>query len=241
MSSSSLLPSAPMANASSSSSMVDRAFSTALEKSVTTRQTAGKRQKSVTISEARTVHEIQSVEDYSEEERYQTWFTRNEFRDIKASYRELILRMSNREYIEDTDQCSTRGLEGRSRANSRNRQNIIMTSILAVLNEQDMQRSEGRNDPETLAIAYRHHSYHPLQAASMMGRRDETAIAEYTGRTSPSKHDEMPGSTAAHRHHHQGTQPNHRLFVGGPPAVVRRPAKPAARAGPVHQRRAAAA
>jgi hypothetical protein len=211
-----------------------------------------------------TIHEVASLDDYTDEERHQTWFTRTEFAEIKTSYRDLIHRMSQRECIQDTDECSIRGLEGRSHAGSKNRQNIIVSSIFAVLHEQDLQKREGRNDPDTLAIAYRTHSYHSLQAACIMGRRDEAAIAEYTGRSSPCQQQHLrhqsicmhgPG-TSPHFHpsHHQlmmrpgvGNHLNIRLqgesrrAVVGAPASVRRPTQLSTRRGPVVNRRAAAA
>mmetsp|Transcript_16121 Transcript_16121/g.29938 ORF Transcript_16121/g.29938 Transcript_16121/m.29938 type:complete len:239 (-) Transcript_16121:94-810(-) len=154
-------------------------FSAALEESLKVRQ-AGKSKKRVSLSDSPTVvHEVKSLQDYSEEEIEQTWFTRKEFDDIKTSYRDLLRRMRNKEYIKDTDDCSTRGLEGRSRAGARNRQSIIMESILSVLNEQMEQEMEGRNDPEAIAIAYRQYGYHSLQAAQNMARRDQDAIAQY--------------------------------------------------------------
>jgi hypothetical protein len=207
-----------------------------------------------------TIHEVASLDDYTDEERHQTWFTRTEFAEIKTSYRDLIHRMSQRECIQDTDNCSIRGLEGRSHAGSKNRQNIIVASIVAVLNEQDLQKSEGRNDPDTLAIAYRVHSYHSLQAACIMGRRDEAAIAEYTGHrisceqqhlrhhsickhgsgTRPHFHQLMTRPGVGH-HLNVGLQGESRRTVVGAPASVRRPTQVSTRRRPVVNRRAAAA
>lgn len=157
-------------------------FSTALEGSIKARQQKSK--KSVSFSHLDDLtHHVEHAADLTDEERSRTWFSRKEFSEIKASYREILKRMSHREHIpDDSDQCSTRGLEGRSRHGSKNRLSIIMSSILAVLNEQDIQRQQGRVDAETIAILYRHQSYHSLQAAVMMARRDEAAIAEYVGR-----------------------------------------------------------
>jgi hypothetical protein len=240
----------------------DRSFSVALEESLKARHQR-RLKKSVTLWEIppATVHEIKSLDDYTDEERRLTWFTRREFRDIKASYRELIHRMSQREYIQDTDDCSIRGLEGRSRAGSKNRQDIIVASILSVLNEQSLQKSEGRNDPETLAIAYRAHSYHSLQAASLMGRRDEVAIAEYTGRSNPQQQlqqlnygmPEQGFRLHSHPRHSQplmrpgagnplniGLQGDSRWVAAGGSAIVRRPTEVARSRSVVHRRAAAA-
>jgi hypothetical protein len=141
--------------------------------------------KNVSISDRPAiVHEIKSLDTYNEEERKGTWFTRKEFSDIKMSYKDIIRRMRNREYLQDTEELSTRGLEGRSSAGARSRQLVVSAGILAVLNEQQLQKKEGRNDPEILAIIYRQHSYHSLQAAALMGRRDEAVISDYTGRSS---------------------------------------------------------
>jgi hypothetical protein len=236
---------------------IDLNFSDALEQSIKSRRHR-RLKKSVILWDIppTTVHEIKSLDDYTDEERCQTWFTREEFADIKASYRELIHRMSQRENIQDTDDCSIRGLEGRSRAGSKNRQEIIVASILAVLKEQTLQKSEGRNDPETLAIAYRTHSYHSLQAASIMGRRDEAAIVEYTGRSShyQRQHLQHYGGSSPQSHLHRpqlrpgagnrlniGLQGDSRRVGVGGPAIARRPTEIATRPRHVVHRRAAAA
>jgi hypothetical protein len=140
---------------------------------------SAKSAKSVSISDSSPViHVVKSLEDYSEEELEETWFTRTEFDEIKTSYKDLIFRMRNKEFLKDTDDCCTRGLEGRSKAGARHRREIILNSLVAVLTEQQRQREERRSDPEAIASVYRQHSYHSLQAAANMGRRDQYSIAE---------------------------------------------------------------
>jgi hypothetical protein len=159
-------------------------FSTALEGSIKENHYPPKSNKNVAFSDLKhSIHHVEHASNYTEEERQKVWFTRKEFAEIKASYRQILKRMSNRELIPE-ETSSTRGLEGRSKHGSKNRLSIIMTSILVVLNEQDVQRKQGRIDAETIAILYRHQSYHSLQAAVMMARRDEASVAEYTGRRS---------------------------------------------------------
>jgi hypothetical protein len=123
------------------------------------------------------VHPIESLDDYTEEEHTQTWFSRREYDDIKASYSYLIHRMRNKEQIAETEITSTRGLEGRSRAGAKARREVQTKSMVSVLAEQQRQRVEGRTDPEALAIVYRQFAYHSLQAAVNMGRRDAHAVA----------------------------------------------------------------
>jgi hypothetical protein len=196
-----------------SSIITAKSFSNALEQSIKVRTTKGKKRVSFSNAPAGIV-EVKSLEDFSKEELEQTWFTRQEFDDIKESYRSVLRRMQNKEHIQDTEECSTRGLEGRSRMGARNRQTIMMESILAVLNEQMEQQNEGRNDSEAIAIAYRQYGYHSLQAAVMMGRRDQEAVMaqnELPGRVS-----EAGGSPHGHLNTRHYMTPR---SVGGPNLV----------------------
>jgi hypothetical protein len=140
-----------------------------------------KSKKSVYFSpeESRVVLEIESLDDISREERLQVWFSRQEFADIKLSYREIILMMRKKELLVDTDELCTRGLECQSKAGSRRRRDTQLNGLRAVLGEQERQRGSSLCEPETLAIVYRQFSYHCQQAATNMGRRDEQAISEY--------------------------------------------------------------
>lgn len=156
-------------------------FSAALGESSKSRKMGQKSRKSVVISETATVvHIIENLYQLSAEERAQVWWSRKESDEIRRGYKNLISKMSNKELLRETDDCCTRGLEGKSRAGFKQRRDAQLNGLLAVLNEQDRQQAEGVNEPETLAIIYRQFSYHCQQAAANMGRRDQQAIAEYT-------------------------------------------------------------
>ena len=144
----------------------------------------GKRRKSVAISvEPSTIHEIENLEQISEEERSNMWFTREEYSEIKASYLEIITMTRNKEFITDSERHCTRGLECRSKAGSRRRRDTQRNALFAVLGEQERQQAEGIQQVDTLAVIYRQFSFHSQQAATNMGRRDEYEILDYTADT----------------------------------------------------------
>jgi hypothetical protein len=125
------------------------------------------------------IHSIGSLDEYTQEEHSQTWYSRQEYSAIRASYTDLIHRIRNKEWIAETEDTSTRGIEGRSRAGEKARREIQIKSMVSVLSEQQRQRVEGRTDPEALAIGYRQYAYHALQAAANMGRRDAQAVVAF--------------------------------------------------------------
>ena len=144
----------------------------------------GKRRKTVSIStQASTIHEIENLEQISEEERSNMWFTREEYSEIKASYLEIITMTRNKEFITDSERHCTRGLECRSKAGSRRRRDTQRNALFAVLGEQERQQREGIRQVDTLAVIYRQFSFHSQQAATNMGRRDEHEILDYTADT----------------------------------------------------------
>ena len=145
---------------------------------------ARKRRKSVSFSkQLAAIQQIDSLDQISDEERSMIWFTREEFADIKSSYQEIIAMARNKEFVQDSDNFCTRGLECRSKAGSRRRRETQLNALFAVLCEQERQQIEGIEQLESLAIVYRQFSYHSQQAATNMGRRDEHDIRAYTADT----------------------------------------------------------
>ena len=142
-------------------------------------KTSKKCQESVSFSQAEnTFHEIENLDDFTEQERSQIWFSRQEFRDIKASYSNIIVMMRKKQLRNDTDEHCTRGLECWSVAGGKRRRDTLRNGRDAVLGEQERQRTDEVNE-ETLAIVYRQFAHHSQQAATNMGRRDQQEITEY--------------------------------------------------------------
>jgi hypothetical protein len=136
-------------------------------------------QESVSFSQdENTFHEIENLDDFTEQERSQIWFNREEFRDIKASYTNIIVMMRKKQLRCDTDEHCTRGLECWSVAGGKRRRDTLRNGRVAVLGEQERQRADVFNE-EMLAIVYRQFAHHSQQAATNMGRRDQQEITEY--------------------------------------------------------------
>ena len=137
-------------------------------------------QKAVSFAECiETVREIEQLTDFTAEERTSLWFSREEFDEIKAAYRNIIEMMRKKQLLTDTEEHCTRGLECRSIAGSKRRRDTQLKGLLAVLGEQDRQKADGVQEPETMAIVYRQYAYHAQQAATNMGRRDYESVAEF--------------------------------------------------------------
>jgi hypothetical protein len=146
---------------------------------MTSCKSSKKCQKGVTFSQpVNTYHKIENVDDFTEQERNQIWCSREEFSDVKTSYRNIIEMMRKKHLLSDTDEHCTRGLECWSIAGGKRRRDTQRKAQVAVLGEQERQRTDGVNE-ETLAIVYRQFADHSQQAATNMGRRDQQEITEY--------------------------------------------------------------
>ena len=97
------------------------------------------------------------------------WFSQEETQAMISQCRDLVESIESGQPVEE--EC-TRGLECYVPSAKSNRQQIIMEALDAVLDEQDLQRHEGINDPELLADLYFFRSYKCSDAAREVGLRD---------------------------------------------------------------------
>ena len=119
---------------------------------------------------------IEHYSDYSEDEARAQWWSREEFLTIKSECASTVKAMVTGKPL-GSDFCS-RGLEYRTPAGMKLRQQNKFVSICAVLDEQDRQWENHDQDLEALAAAYRPHSIKSQYAARQQGVRDEKAIEE---------------------------------------------------------------
>ena len=129
-----------------------------------------------------TVHyrEIRHIMDYTDEQIEATWLTPQDYAAIKQIVKNTIRMMMRGEAILDDDpNFCTRGLEFRTKNGSKVRARNKVRARSAVLNEQDMQREEGYNEQQMIAMTCMEASLECRQGARARGLYDERMIQAY--------------------------------------------------------------
>ena len=119
------------------------------------------------------IRETLHLNNYSEEERHATWYTRNDAIKIRAEMKHTLDLLKLGEFNGDSEQHCRRGLEYRIGKGASVRQYNKMKGLLAVLEEQENQNFEQRRDDKAIAVAYALATKHCVIEASNMGKMDE--------------------------------------------------------------------
>ena len=118
------------------------------------------------------------LQDLSPDEKESVWYTENDTKIILAMAKVTVKMMMKGEHCDDVDYCS-RGLEGKTPVGSKRRQKNKLRVRKALLEEQEIQREEGVNDPEYLAQVSIKYSADVVQQAHDTALEDERVIQEY--------------------------------------------------------------
>jgi hypothetical protein len=141
--------------------------------------------RTVTFSGEVCVRRTINNEDYTPEEKLGTWFSVQEFDEMKAERRSTVHIMERRNPSVDDGQHCFRGLEFRTREGSRRRQFNQVDAAMAVMDEQDAQLQSGINDAEKLAHVYIICSSHCQDNAHGRALNDQRASLESVSVAAP--------------------------------------------------------
>ena len=103
------------------------------------------------------------------------WFSACEYDAIESDIRETVSAIESGSLLDKESQCS-RGLEGLTCDGRRARRAHIMSGLCSVLDEQDLQRDEGINDPELLADVFFDVTYDSQSIALEIARQDQENV-----------------------------------------------------------------
>ena len=149
-------------------------------KSSTTDDSAPGKKRSVRFNHTVHFREIRHISEYTEEQIEATWLTPEDYAAIKQIVKATIRMMMKGEAIaDDNPDFCTRGLEFRTKNGSKVRARNKLHARSAVLNEQDMQREEGYNEQQMIAMACMEASLCCRQGARARGLYDERMIQSY--------------------------------------------------------------
>ena len=142
--------------------------------------------KTVSFSATAKVRSTIHLGEYTDLERFNTWYNRAELKSIHTENRCIIDLVLMGEIVEDDyeRQISARGLESFTSSEIRSKKQYDRAVALdAVLNEQYYQQSNNMTaDAEQIAMEYSQVTYECQVAANMIGISDEIAANNTTGR-----------------------------------------------------------
>lgn len=135
--------------------------------------------KSLTFNESVEIFDIPHLNDTPDKEIFATWYSREEYTEIKSSYQLTIYMMeSGDEALNDSDNHTARGLEYRTQEGAWARYENKRDAYDSVLDEQDRQWKYDADDDEKLREAYTPHSEKCHKNAAILALKDEQEAKE---------------------------------------------------------------
>jgi hypothetical protein len=168
---------------STSSSSSDRSTFTALTssmKSPLSPTTTKSERRKVSFFNSVKVQLIESLEEYTAEEKSSCWFNRREFEEMKRDRRATVKVMESGDRTVDDARHYFRGLEYKTRRGLQRKQWNIVESSTVVFDEQMHQVNTMGSvvDDETISKAYRSATAHSAAAAIERGLFDRKAALD---------------------------------------------------------------
>jgi hypothetical protein len=130
------------------------------------------------------VHEVMSIEEYSDQEIKNAWYSEMELEQVKAEAKAILNKMARFESEPDNEEWTSRGLESRTREGHQKKFQYRRFSKSAVFMEQDQQESNGIHDPEFLADVYHERTEYCQFIAESNGSRDAKEAKDAYSKTS---------------------------------------------------------
>eukprot|EP00339_Tiarina_fusa_P015818 CAMPEP_0117036756 /NCGR_PEP_ID=MMETSP0472-20121206/26005_1 /TAXON_ID=693140 ORGANISM="Tiarina fusus, Strain LIS" /NCGR_SAMPLE_ID=MMETSP0472 /ASSEMBLY_ACC=CAM_ASM_000603 /LENGTH=210 /DNA_ID=CAMNT_0004746581 /DNA_START=139 /DNA_END=771 /DNA_ORIENTATION=- len=133
------------------------------------------KRRGISFSECVEINFVLHRNDFSSEERSQSWYGKDEIKAIKNGVRASVAKLTNFPNMPDDDDYCSRGIENRTREGARRKLQNKVDARAAVFFEQEMQQVEGSFDEEQIADCYYEYSEPCHAAAHMVALRDEQA------------------------------------------------------------------
>jgi len=124
------------------------------------------------------VRECLHINNFTDDEVYQSWFRRKDYQRIKTSFQYIVQRISNNTWQGDTNNETMRGLEYRHREGSMKRKANKLNGLMAVLDEQERQWRRDVDDDVAISEAYMAVGKKSSLAARMLAAKDEIEVKE---------------------------------------------------------------
>eukprot|EP00339_Tiarina_fusa_P018774 CAMPEP_0117022308 /NCGR_PEP_ID=MMETSP0472-20121206/16777_1 /TAXON_ID=693140 ORGANISM="Tiarina fusus, Strain LIS" /NCGR_SAMPLE_ID=MMETSP0472 /ASSEMBLY_ACC=CAM_ASM_000603 /LENGTH=190 /DNA_ID=CAMNT_0004728125 /DNA_START=52 /DNA_END=624 /DNA_ORIENTATION=- len=127
------------------------------------------------------------INNYTDEEITDTWFTKTEYKQMKREIKLTVGMMDKKSRFAEGINFSSRGLEDKTADMIVQKVEHRFLALDAVLDEQDRQREAGICDAEALRLVYTEYSFVSHMSAFLMATLDEKmAMGGYDTTTSTS-------------------------------------------------------
>jgi hypothetical protein len=126
------------------------------------------------------VEEIIHVSEYTQDEVSSTWYDRKEIGSFKEDRKNAAKRID--QGVSSDSDC-LRGVESLTVAGARIRYESVLVGINSVLDEQELQDLDGKEDPEMLAHIYRLNTHQSEALAHQRGLSDEREVLKLSSFT----------------------------------------------------------
>lgn len=127
-----------------------------------------KKSKTVTFKETATARTTTHINDYTAKEIRACWYSDSE----RSAIRKQVVAEAAAAADDESKVCP-RGLEALVGSSAEQRREAKFTAMLAVLQEQELQRDEGSYDPEYIALAYKQCTACCRESALILGFNDQ--------------------------------------------------------------------
>jgi hypothetical protein len=145
----------------------------------TTASSTNRSQRSVSFSSNIEVVTAPHVNGLSDEDFAATWWTEDDYKQIKQTYKATARMMMRGEvFPEDDEHMCSRGLESKTKSGGNRRHHRKDRVSISLLKAQDFQRREGLHDPLYLAELYAAYSRPGCLLAEAQGILDQEAVRQ---------------------------------------------------------------
>lgn len=142
-------------------------------------KTGTRSQRSVSFSSSIEIVLVVHLNGLSEEDYVPTWWTEDDYKEIKLTYKATArMMMRGKVFPEDDEHMCSRGLESKTKNNARRRHRQKDSARKSLLKAQDFQRRESLNDPLYLAELYAEYSRPGCLLAGAQGIVDQEAVRQ---------------------------------------------------------------
>ena len=131
--------------------------------------------KSVSFCKMVSIRAALHIDNYTEKEMRDTWYSADETARSQQHTKRLVKRLNRGEKLEENDECTARGLECRTKAGVLHRLRNRAKAKIVVCYEQERQWREEIRDPEAIAALYFAASNQSQIRAASQGLDDELA------------------------------------------------------------------
>lgn len=132
--------------------------------------TCSRHRKGVTFGTSVKVRPCMPLDDYTDEEHFNSWYIPEEMQLMKRERKAVVRHVENDMKL--PSMTTFRGLEGRTKMGDLEKGANRLAGLMSVINAQARQRLAGECDDEAIGMAYHHSTKHCWEKARQLAQQD---------------------------------------------------------------------